>query len=44
MPAAYTSVLSVQVLGFGDIRLLTQHDRLVCDSCSSGQCFAFGFL
>jgi hypothetical protein len=44
MPAAYTSAASVQVSGFEDIRLLTHDDRLICDSCSSGQCFAFGFL
>ncbi len=44
MPAASTSVPSIQVSGFGNIGLLTQHNRLVCDSCSSGQCFAFGFL
>ena len=44
IPAAYTTVPSMQVLGFEDIRLLTQYDRLVCDSCSSGQCFACGFL
>lgn len=44
MPAAYTSAASVQVPGFEDMRLLTHGDRLVCDFCSSGQCFAFGFL
>jgi len=44
MPAAFTSVLSVQVSGFEDIGLLTQYDRLVCDFCSSSQCFACGFL
>ena len=44
IPAAYTTVPSVQVSGFEDIRLLTQHDPLVCDFCSSGQCFACGFL
>ena len=44
IPAAFTTVLSVQVSGFEDTGLLTQHDRLVCDSCSSGQCFACGFL
>ena len=44
MPAAFTAVLSVQVSGFEDISLLTQYDRLICDSCSSGQCFACGFL
>ena len=44
MPAAFTTVLSVQVPGFEDIGLLTQYGRLVCDFCSSGQCFACGFL
>ncbi len=44
MPAAYTSTVSVQVPGFEDIGLLTHCDRLVCDFCSSGQCFAFSFL
>ena len=44
MPAAFTAVLSVQVSGFEDICLLTQYDRLLCDFCSSGQCFACGFL
>ena len=44
IPATYTSVLSVQESGFEDIGLLTQYDRLVCDFCSSGQCFACGFL
>ena len=44
IPAAYTSAVSVQVSGFEDIGLLTHCDRLVCDLCSSGQCFAFGFL
>ena len=44
IPAAYTSMLSVQVSGFEDIGLLTRHDRLVCDFCSSGQHFACGFL
>ena len=44
IPAAYTTTASVQVLGFEDIRLLTHCDRLICDSCSSGQCFACGFL
>jgi len=44
MPAAYTSAVSVQVPGFEDICLLTHCGRLLCDSCSSGQCFAFGFL
>lgn len=44
IPAAYTSAVSVQVLGFEDICLLTHYDRLLCDSCWSGQCFAFGFL
>lgn len=44
MPAASTSTLSGQGLDFEDICLLVQRDRLVCDSCSSGQCFACGFL
>ena len=44
MPAAFTSTPSVQVSGFDDNRRLTRCDRLVCDSCSSGQCFACGFL
>jgi hypothetical protein len=44
MPAAYTSMLSVQVSDFGDNCLLIQHDRLICDSCSSGQRFACSFL
>ena len=44
MPAAYTSVLSVQVLDFEDTCLLIQHARLICDFCSSGQRFACGFL
>ena len=44
IPAAYTSMLSVQVSGFEDIGLLTRHDRLVCDFCSSGQHFACGGL
>jgi hypothetical protein len=44
MPAAYTSTVSVQVPGFEDIGLLTHCDRLICDFCSSSQCFAFSFL
>jgi hypothetical protein len=44
IPAASTSAVSVQVPGFDDSGLLTHGDRLVCDSCSSDQCFAFGFL
>ena len=44
IPAAYTSTASVQVSGFEDLRLLAHCGRLPCDSCSSGQCFAFGFL
>jgi hypothetical protein len=44
IPAASTSTVSVQILGFKDIGLLTHCDRLVCDFCSSGQCFAFSFL
>src|SRR5690606_16044694 len=42
MPAAFTAVRAVQVPGFDDIGRLTPHNCLVCDSCSSGQCFAFG--
>mgnify|MGYP001589079749 CR=1 FL=1 len=44
MPAAYTSRFSVQVWDFEDIGLLIQPARLICDSCSSGQRFACGFL
>ena len=44
MFAAYTSTVSVQVSGFEDIGLLTHRDRLIGDSCSSSQRFAFGFL
>ncbi len=44
IPAAYTSAVSVQVPGFEDIGLLTHCDRLICDFCSSSQCFAFSFL
>ena len=44
IPAASTSAVSVQVPGFEDIGLLTHCGRLVCGSCSSGQCFACGFL
>ena len=44
MPAASTSAVSVQVPGFEDIGLLTHCGRLICDFCSSGQCFAFSFL
>ena len=44
IPAAFTSVISLQVSGFEDIGLLTQYDRLICDFCSSSQCFACGFL
>ena len=44
IPAASTSAASVQVPGFEDIGLLTHCDRLVCDFCSSGQCFACSFL
>ena len=44
MPAAFTSVLSVQVWGVEDSGLLTQHECLICDFCSSSQCFACGFL
>ena len=44
MPAAFTTVPSVQVPGFEDISLLAQYGSLACDFCSSGQCFACGFL
>ena len=44
IPAAFTSAVSVQELGFEDNGLLTHGGRLVCDFCSSGQCFAFSFL
>ena len=44
MPAAFTSAVSVQVPGFEDNGLLTHCDRLICDFCSSSQCFAFSFL
>ena len=44
MPATFTTASSVQVSGFEDISLLTQYGRLICDFCSSGQCFACGFL
>lgn len=44
IPAAFTSTVSVQEWGFEDNCLLTHGDRLLCDFCSSGQCFAFGFL
>ena len=44
MPTASTSAPSVQVSGFEDSGLLTRCSHLICDSCSSGQCFACGFL
>jgi hypothetical protein len=44
IPAASTSAVSVQVSGFEDNGLLTHGGRLLCDFCSSGQCFAFSFL
>ena len=44
IPAASTTAISVQVSGFEDIGLLTHCGCLVCVSCSSGQCFAYGFL
>jgi len=44
IPAASTFAVSVQVLGFEDNGLLTHCGRLLCGFCSSGQCFAFGFL
>ena len=42
--AASTTTVSVQVSGFEDNGLLTHCDCLLCDSCSSDQCFAFSFL
>jgi hypothetical protein len=44
MPATYTPILSGQVQDFEDLCLLIQYGRLLCDFCSSGQCFAYGFL
>ena len=44
MPAASTSAVSVQVSGFEDNGLRTHCGRLICDFCSSGQCFACSFL
>jgi hypothetical protein len=44
MPAAYTSMLSVQVSDFEFISPLIQHGCLLCGFCSSGQRFACGFL
>src|SRR3989338_6044265 len=44
MPAAYTSIPSVQVLDFEVICLLIRHGSLLCSFCSSGQRFAFGSL
>ena len=44
MPAAFTAVISEQVPGFEDMGLLTHHGSLICDFCSSGPCFACGFL
>ncbi len=44
IPAASTAAVSVQVSGFEDIGLLTHCGRLLCGSCSSGQCFACSFL
>ena len=44
IPAASTSAASVQASGFEDIGLLTHCGRLICDFCSSSQCFAFSFL
>ena len=40
----YPLLPSVQLLDFEDIGLLIRHDSLICDSCSSGQRFACGFL
>gem|GEM_PF-6153360 len=44
MPAAYTTMPSVQLLDFEDICLLIRHGRLIYGSCSSSQRFACGFL
>ena len=44
IPAASTHPRSVQLSGFRDIGLLTPRMSLICDSCSSGQRFACGFL
>ncbi len=44
IPATSTTTASVQVSGFEDNGLLTHCSCLVGDFCSSGQCFAFGFL
>ena len=44
MPAAYTAVRSVQVPGFEALCLLTPNSCLLCDFCSSSQCFAYSFL
>ena len=44
MPATSTTMLSVSVRDFAGQCLLIQHVRLICSSCSSGQCFASGFL
>ena len=44
MPAAYMYTLSGQVSGFGLLCFLAQTAHLLCDSCSSGQRFAYSFL
>jgi len=44
IPATYTPTLSVQLRDFKEVCLLIQCCRLICSFCSSGQCFAFGFL
>lgn len=44
IPAASTSISSVQVLDFESICPLIRYGCLLCSSCSSGQCFACGFL
>src|SRR5437773_9823665 len=43
-PPHLRNKLSVQVLDFESICLLIQLARLICDSCSSDQRFACGFL
>ena len=44
IPAPYTCAAVVSVSGFEDNGLLTRCTRLVWGFCSSGQCFACGFL
>ena len=44
MPAACTAHTFRASIGFRDICLFTRCGRLICGSCSSGQCFACSFL